>query len=97
MRFSNTRSNTSMDIKRARKQTVCIYLTSIMEHLQLSDALYIGVCAYVRGRSERKANTLENVFDGPAFLANEIHRSICPAFKNQCFSAPAREEDGGVF
>lgn len=97
MRFSNTRSNTSTDIKGARKPTVCIYPTSIMEHLQLSDALYIWVCAYVRRRSERKENTPESVFDGPAFLANEIHRSICHAFKNQCFSAPAREEDGGVF
>lgn len=34
--------------------------------------------------------------DRPAFLANKIHRSICPAFKNQCFSATASEEDGGV-
>ncbi len=46
---------------------------------------------------QRGKNISESFFDGPAFLANEIHRSICHAFKNQCFSAPAREEDGGVF
>lgn len=99
MRFSNTRSKTSVDTKEARNIThlTHIYHVTFAEK-QLSDALYIRVCAYTHGRSKKKkANTLENVFDGPAFLANEIYRSICPAFKNQCFSAPAREEDGGVF
>lgn len=93
MRFPNTRSNTSMDLKTNSMHLSHVYHGTFAAFRRF---IHLSVCLCA-GTFKEKSKYSRECFDGLAFLANEIHRSICPAFKNQCFSAPAIEEDGGVF